>query len=211
MLTEKPSRSSILSHGPQGTILLQRRPLRHGESLTIVRTPHLDRAVDVLLELAVQRKVVLGQELSADLIRRTLAPHCQGGDIATGLSKAEFSAVIMAANTLLREERRPEQVLPVHWLELTQAFNGGHLGDKRDRGFFGGPTEVPVWTSEPEAHICVFRWEEQQHAFGLAAHQESPSPAVPRGITVWLKRMLLSRVGEGLLPNLPIKAHLLGR
>jgi len=208
MLTERPSGSSILFRGPQGKILLQRRPLSHEESLTIVRTPHLDRAVDVLLELTVQRQVVLGQELSADLIRRTLAPHFQGGDIATGLSQAEFSAVIMAANSQLIEEGRPEQVLPVHWLELTQAFNGGHLGDKRNRDFFGGPTEVPVWTSEPEAHICVFRWEEQQHAFGLAAHQESPSPAVPRGITVWLKRMPLSRTGEGLLPNLTFRPHL---
>ena len=199
MLTEKPSRSSILLRGPQGKILLQKRPLSHEESLTIVRTPHLDRAVDVLLEWAVQRKVVLGQELSADLIRRTLAPHYQGGDIATGLSKAEFSAVIMAANTQLIEEGRPEQLMPVHWLELTQAFNGGHLGDKRDRGFFGGPTEVPVWTSGPDAHTCIFRWEEQSHAFGLGAYQESPSLAVPRGTTVWLKRVPLSQVSEGLL------------
>jgi len=208
MLAEKPS---IVFRGPQGKILLQRRPLSHSESLTIVNTPHLDRAVDVLLELAVQRQIVLGEEISADLIRRTLAPHYQGGDIATGLSKAEFSAVIMAANTLLIEEGRPEQLMPVHWLELAQAFNGGHLGDKRDRGFFAGPTEVPVWTSGPDAHTCVFRWEEQYHAFTLGAYEESPSPAVPRGITVWLKRMPLSRAGEGLLPNLPIRGHLLGR
>lgn len=208
MLTEKPS---ILFRGPQGRILLQKRPLSHSESLTIVKTPHLDRAVNVLLELAARKQIVLGEELSADLIRRTLAPHYQGGDIATGLSKAEFSAVIMAANSQLIEEGRPEQLMPAHWQELTQAFNGGHLGDTRARSFFAGPTEVPVWTQGPEAHTYIFRWEERQHAFGLGAYQEVPSPAVPRGITVWLKRMPLSRTGEGLLPNLSFKAHLLGR
>ena len=204
MLAEK---TSVVLRGPQGRILLQRRPLSHSESLTIVNTPHLDRAVNILLELAAQRHIVLGEELSVDLIRRTLAPHYQGGDIATGLSKAEFSAVIMAANSQLMEEGRPEQLMPVHWLELTQAFSEGHLGDKRSRDFFAGPTELPVWTQGPDAHTCVFRWEERQHAFGLGAYQEFPSLAVPRGITVWLKRMPLSRTGEGLLPNLSFRAH----